>query len=166
MTTIILVVDGEPRWTQQAVHLAGAMARESGAEVLILEMVPVARLEYLGAGLREPLLNYATYETLHEHVATIQAYGVAATVSTYEFTDYISGLCSAAEQISPLAVFAPAPRATLRALAALRLWRLRRGVGCPLYTLGPGEPAAVLVTAPTERATPEARPARSSLGAR
>jgi len=166
MATIILVVDGERRWTQQAVHLAGAMARESASEVLILEMIPVTHLEYLGAGLREPLLDYATYERLRGFVDTVQAYGVQASVSVYEFTDYVSGLCSAAEQVSPLAVFAPAPGAVWRAVAALRLWRLRRSLGCPLYTLAPGEPAAVFVTTAPERTSPEARPARTSLGTR
>ena len=56
MQTTILVITGEPNWTRRAVHLAAAMAHEAGAALIVVRMVPVAHLEYLGAGEREDML--------------------------------------------------------------------------------------------------------------
>ena len=50
----------------------------------------------------------------------------------------------AAEQTNAAAVFAPPPSGPLAALDGLRLWWLRRALGCPLYTLGDSEQWAVV----------------------
>ena len=142
MTPIIMVVTGEHAWTLQALHLAAAMARETGASLLLVEPVRVSHLEYLGAGLRETLLPYERLVALSEYSAAIRDYGIEVAVAPYEYTDYAGGLVSAVEQIAPLAVFAPAPGGRLPLLAAARLWLLRRALGRPLYTLGAGDGAA------------------------
>lgn len=164
MGTTILVVPGDRHWTEQALHLAGAMARESAARVMLLMMVPVAHLEYLGAGLREPLLDYAAHESLRDYVATVQSYSVPAEVCLYEYTDYVGGLRSAAEQVGALAVFAPAPEARFQFVARYRLWRLRRGLRQPLHTLKPGEPVTLSVPKLAGDMPLEARPAHSGAG--
>lgn len=143
MTTTILVVTGEHAWTLQALHLAAAMARETGASLLLVECVRVSHLEYLGLGLREALLPYDRLSALHEYSAAVRDYGVEVAVAPYEYTDYVGGLLSAVEQVGPLAVFAPAPRGRSPLLAAVRLWHLRRALRRPLYTLSESDGAAV-----------------------
>ena len=142
MSSIIMVVTGEHTWTLQALHLAAAMARETGASLLLVEMVRVGHVEYLGAGLREVLLPYERLEALRNYTDAVRGYGIPITVAPFEYLDYTGGLLSAAEQSEALAVFAPAP-AGLRPLAAARLWRLRRALRRPFYTLGAGDGAAV-----------------------
>lgn len=148
MSSIIMVVTGEHAWTMQALHLAAAMAHETGASLLLVERVRVARLEYLGAGLREALLPYDRLTALHAYSAAIRDYGIEVAVAPYEYTDYVGGLISAVEQVAPLAVFAPAPAGWLPFVAAARLWHLRRVLRRPLYTLGAGDVSATWTAAP------------------
>ena len=152
MTPIIMVVTGEHAWTLQALHLAAAMARETGASLLLVEPVRVSHLEYLGAGLREALLPYDRLTALHEYAAAIRDYGIEVTIAPYECTDYIGGLLSAVDQVAPLAVFAPAPGGRLPLLAEARLWYLRRALRRPLYTLSAGDGMARWTPAAPESA--------------
>lgn len=139
MQSTILVVTGEASWTRRAIHLAAAMAQEARAALTVVRMVPVAHFEYLGAGEREDLLPYDEFDALAGYVATAEAYGVAVKIELFEYTDYTGGLLSAAEQVAPLAVFAPAPGGPIELLARWRLWLLRRRIGCPFYALNPGD---------------------------
>lgn len=139
MTQTILVVPGAREWTRRAIHLAAAMAQEAGATILLAHMAPITHLEYLGGGNGDDLLSYADYDALCECISTAEAYGVDARVEIFEYTDYSSGLKSAAEQASAVAVFAPAPGGPLAPLRRARLWLLRRTLGRPLYTLDRGD---------------------------
>jgi hypothetical protein len=157
MPSTILVVTGEHNWTQRAMHLAGAMARETGAAVVILKMIRAAHLEYLGAGLRESLLPYEAFDALRGYVTLVESYGAPAAVEYFEYVDYTGGVLSAVEQLSALAVFAPAPTGTPAVLDPLRLWWLRRSLRCSLYTLGKGDAPLIWNQPPTDVAVAVAR---------
>lgn len=165
MTPTILVITGARAWTRRALHLAGAMARETAAPVIIARLQPVAHLEYLGAGNEETLLSFEEYDALAEYVATAESYGVKASVQTFEYSDYAGGVRGAAELWSAAVVFAPAPAAPVGWLARLRLWALRRALWrmarCPLYTLGPDD--GPLIQPPPAEVTAPATPAQVSL---
>lgn len=139
MTSTILVVAGERNWTMRALHLAAAMAREAGLPAVILHMVPVSHLEYLGSGTREALLPFEVYDDLNNYLQTAEAYGVAAGVELFEYTDYNGGVASAAEHYNAAVVFAPAPKGFAEFVARFRLWALRRALRRPLYVLGRGD---------------------------
>jgi hypothetical protein len=139
----ILVITGAPEWTRRAVHLAAAVAREASAAVVLLHMVPVAHLEYLGAGAREELLSFAEFDALNEYTVTAAAYGVDVAVELFEYSDLTGGILSAAEQLDAAAVFAAPPGGLL---ARLRLWWLRRALRRPLYTLSDGDPVIITTT--------------------
>lgn len=169
MTPTILVITGERSWTRRAAHLAGATAREGLAArgtslpVTIVRMQPVAHLEYLGAGEQEVLLSYEEFDALAEYMATVESYGVKASVETFEYSDYVGGVLGAAGLWPAAAVFAPAPTSAFAPLAGFRLWALRRALWrrghCPLYTLGRGdEPLVQLTAAPEPNAAPAAQP--------
>ena len=126
MSSAILVILGKQEWTQQALHLSAALAREWRTAVALVRMEPVAHLEYLGAGLRETLLPYEELVQLQAWTDTVAAYGVPVSLRLFEFTDYLGGVLSAAEQLDATAVFAPAPSGRLPGLARLRGWWPRR----------------------------------------
>ena len=65
MSATIVVILGEPEWTQRALHLAAALAREWRAAVTLVKLLPVAHLEYLGAGVDETLLPYKAVSYTH-----------------------------------------------------------------------------------------------------
>lgn len=141
MISPILVVAGEPGWTMQALHLAAAMARETGGAIILVEMVAVSRIQSLGAEPGETLLPLARMEALRQYADTVDSYGIPLTVTTFQYTDPIGGLLSACEQANAAAVFAPAPGGTLSFVAAARRWYLRRALRRPLYTLDDGQAA-------------------------
>lgn len=153
MSTNILIIIGESGWTQRALHLACAMGRETDSAVIILKMIRVHHLEYLGAGVREPLFSYDEAQALQAYAKMADAYGVPVIVEHFEYVDYSGGLLSAADQLSPLAVFAPAPDGLI---ANLRLWWLRRMMRRPLYTLGDSDGAMVSMK-PAAEAAPISR---------
>lgn len=157
MSTSILVITGEPNWTRRAMHLAAAMARERAEPVLIVHLIPVAHMEYLGAGSREELLSYDAYNALSEYADTAAGYGVRVELVLFESIDYAGAVCSAVEQYDPAAVFAPAPGGPL--FARLRLWWLRRSLRRALYTLGPGDPPPALTHETAEADGAEPNPA-------
>ncbi len=154
MNPTILIITGDAAWTRRAVHLAAAMARSdtarsdaarSGAargacdELCIVQLLPVSRLEDLGANAREELLSYGQFEALAEWTATAESYGVAVRVELFEYTDYSGALLSAAEQIAPRAMFAPPPGGRPVLFAHAREKLLRRRLGRPWFTLGDGD---------------------------
>lgn len=151
MSATIIVILGEPEWTQRALHLSAALAREWRAAVTLVNLLPVAHLEYLGAGVGETLLPYQDICRLQACAATVERYGVPADVRLFQYTDYVGGVLSAAELLGAAAVFAPAPTGRLPGLARLRLWWLRRGLGVPLYMLS-GHDAPLILALP---ATPD-----------
>lgn len=153
MSSTIVVVIGEPEWTRRALHLSAALAREWRAAVILVKMLPVAHLEYLGAGVGETLLSYKESCTLQECAATAESYGVPTDLRLFQYSDVVGGLLSAAEQLGATAVFAPAPTGWLPGLARLRSWWLRRALGVPLYTLGAGDAPLVLALAAAPHAS-------------
>ena len=141
MSATIMLILGEAEWTKRALHLSAALAREWRASVTLVKLLPVAHLEYLGADVGETLLSYQDSHALQTCAATVERYGVATDLRLFEYSDYVGGVLSAAEQLGAAAVFAPAPGGWL---ARPRAWWLRRSLGVPLYTLGAGDEPLVL----------------------
>jgi len=151
MNSTILVITGDAVWTRRAVHLAAAMARDAvrdaardvvrdaardaAGDLCIVHLLPVTRLENLGANAREELLSYGQFEALAEWTATAESYGVAVRME----------------------IFAPPPGGRPALVARAREKLLRRRLGRPWFTLGDGDGPMAWSEAPDE-----ALPARSA----
>jgi hypothetical protein len=156
MSSTIVVIVGEAEWTKRALHLSAALAREWRASVTLVKMLPVAHLEYLGAGVGETLLSYNDSRQLHECTLTVERYGVATDLRLFQYSDFVGGVLSAAEQLGAAAVFAPTPGGWLN---RPRAWWLRRGLGVPLYTLSAGdEPLVLALPAAPDEVTAGSQP--------
>lgn len=167
----LMVVLGDRQWTQQAMHLACAMARDAGALVIVVKMVNVNHPLLLGdaAGLRD----YTREDRclLQDCAATAEDYGVTFRLQVFAYASYVSGVVSAVEQIGVSTLFMPPLSGPLAFWNRFMLWRLRRAVHKPLYTLQTpsDQPVVVLgesVLAGSSDATfpPIAHPAKPWLG--
>lgn len=150
MNPTILVITGDAAWTRRAIHLAAAMARDAAGELRIIHLLPVARLEDLGANAREELLPFDRYQALADWAATAESYGVAVHVELFEYSDYAGALLCAAEQTGPRAIFAPPPGGRPAFVARLREKWLRRRLGRPYFTLGPDDSPTAWSETPAE----------------
>lgn len=142
----ILVVLSDRQWTEQAIHLACALARNLETGVTLVKMSPVIHAQHLGTNHHRPGMEDPQLAPMFEYVKTSEDYGVAIDVTYLHYAGYVSGLVSAAEQLGAIAVFAPAAEHSLALWARFQNWRLRHGLRCPLFTLGASdEPASVVM---------------------
>lgn len=131
----LMVVLGDPHWTSQAMHLACAIARDNGAQIEIVRLVPVNHPLDLGdaAG----FVNYTARDrcALHECEATAEDYGVQFEAHACAYADYVNAVASIADQLSAAIVFAPPLSSRFSPWRRFSTWRLRRALHRPLYTL-------------------------------
>ena len=92
----IMVVVGGRQWTLGAIHLAGAVARSNGREVILLQMVPVRHPWLLGTDLG--LLDFSLEDqcNLVEYKQILARYDVCFSVCVFQYDAYVSGLVDAA----------------------------------------------------------------------
>jgi hypothetical protein len=141
-TSRILVVIGEEKWTRQAMHLACAMARNLDASVALIRLVPVANPHQLGNIYRSPDVDPNHRALLYELLATAEDYQTKTEIIRLHYASYINGISSAVAELQALALFSPAPRHQSHLWYRFQLWRMRRAVKCPLYTLDPANQPA------------------------
>lgn len=137
--TRILVVLGNERWTNQAMHLACAMARNEHTSVALVRPVPVANPEQLGNVDFHPDHTQRLQRTIHEISATAEDYQVSFEVIQLHYSSYINGIRSAAEELNAMAVFAPLSKHRLKIIDRFQTWRFHRALSCPLFTLDPDD---------------------------
>jgi len=153
----IMVAAGERQWTLEAMHLACALARNTGKDLVLVQMVSVSQPSYLGANFAH--WNNTAEEQAHirDYIKTAEDYGVNLSVTVFEYIDFVPGLAQAAEHADANVVFATLPNSVISYLRRLRLWNLRRQLKPrTLYTLDPDttmpewKPTITVVTAEKE----------------
>lgn len=144
----ILIVLGDHDWTIRAMHLACAMARDNGAVVFIVKMLRVNHPLLLG-----DVGGYVNYTALDR--TALQAcgdiaaeYGVPFREHVCTYADFAAGLAGAAEQLDAGVILTPPYTSRFEPWNRFMLWRVRRIVGRPLFTLSSptDQPAVALDT--------------------
>jgi hypothetical protein len=136
----ITVVMSEHQWTLEAMHLACALARNTGADVTLVRLLPVTHASYLGASFAYWEFSPADYEQFNEYRETAEDYGVPISLLVVQYIDFTDAVAQAAEQIESRVVFATLPHSPIPYLRRFRLWHLRRLLQRgkrTLYTLDP-----------------------------
>lgn len=144
VTSDLMVVIGDRRWTNQAVHLACAIARGNGGTVVLASMVPVHHPAQLGDASGRVRFTDEDRHALFDFAATAEDYGVDCRQQICTYANYSSGIASAAEQLNIGYVFAPPFRSRWPWLARWKMWRLRRLVQRPLFALQTPEDQPIL----------------------
>ncbi|MFZ0548829.1 MAG: hypothetical protein WAM60_25490 [Candidatus Promineifilaceae bacterium] len=121
----LMIVVGERTWTLAALHLACAISRRSGIDLLLLKMVPVQHPLFLGT--TAGLLNYSDEDAriLSDMAATAEDYGISLQVQIFQYASYWSGLVDAAGQLGATAVVVQVPSSFIPHLRDLRCRWLR-----------------------------------------
>lgn len=136
--TSIMVVVGEHQWTLQAIHLACAVARSNGREVVLLNMVPVRHTWLLGTELGLVDFTIEDQIAIAEYAQIPTLYGVCFSICVFQYDAYVSALLDAAEQHNTLIVFALPPRRLVPLWHKIEVGWLRRALSNrhrSLYTL-------------------------------
>jgi hypothetical protein len=123
-------------------HLACALARNTGSEVTVVNMIPVTHASYLGASFMYSELNPRDYQQVQEYYQTAEDYGVPFSFIMFQYVDLTSAIVEAAEHIKAEVVFATLPTSLLPYIRKFRLWRLNRTLRREQRTLFTLEPDA------------------------
>jgi hypothetical protein len=136
----IMVVVGEKQWTLQAVHLAAARARATGAEVILIKMVAVGYPGYLGSPYGSEPLSQRDYDDLQAYHRVCESYAAPHQIVPFQYISLGGAIADAAEQLNAESVFASVPDSIIPYWHRYQVWSIRRQLdrhGCALYTLEP-----------------------------
>jgi len=122
----ILVQMSERQWTLSAVHLAYALARNTKAKIILLQLIPVAHPSYLGTrfGYTQPTSQEEDDIEAYEVIA--EAYEATFTLQPMQCLTPLEALVDAADQLDADAVFAYVPPSRIPYWQAFQKWVLNR----------------------------------------
>lgn len=149
-TDVLMVVLGEREWTQRAMHLACAVARDLHEPVVMVDMVRANHPALLGEAAGLINQTAAERQLLQECAATAEDYGVEFQLRVVCYADFVTGLASAAEQIHASLIFAPPPAGPFGFWNRLVLWRMEHAAHRAICTLesANGQPVIMFAAAP------------------
>ena len=149
-TRRILIPLEEWRWMPEAARAASILARDTGAEIILLRMVPVQHIAWLGTELGD--LHSAAYWYLPALQAALTKSGIPYQVRQFQFTSFVDGVAQAVELFDASVIFARTPNCPIPFWRQFQNWRLRRLLEqshCRWYELTDG---GFLATMPGEAA--------------
>jgi hypothetical protein len=133
----ILVQVADQSWTMQAMHLACAMARNTGGSVVLLRLMQV-RTPYLLSELSISSPTDPEMAAITEYSMVAEDYGVKIVLQPMQYESFSVAVVQAAEHFDALAVFASFPLNHMPLWRRFQLWSMRRQLNaqkCQLYTL-------------------------------
>ena len=132
----IVVELADPQWTTYAMHFASAMARNTGGDVVLLQMLPVSNPAALGAGFEGLPHGAEAYRRVRDYAAIAKDYGVELCVQRMEYLTRFDALAQAVETLEASVLFAPIAETRFAFWRRLMTWGLARRLrNCRLYTL-------------------------------
>jgi len=139
----VLVQNADREWTMKAMHLACAVARNTGSSLVLLHLIPVKNPGLLGSPVGLDSLSRLEEANLKEYGMIAEDYGVKLVLQPMQYLSLIEALVQAAENVNAHAIFARLPEHSFQFWNRFQRWSLRRQLRCPLYTLDPSEPVRV-----------------------
>ena len=134
----ILVQMAEEKWTMEAMHLACALARGTGAQVALLRLIQVQHPSYLGTSFGNKPPDAHEYRRLNEYAATAEDYGITLDVHSMQCLSTTDAVVDAAEQLEAVILFAHVAPSRIGYWRRFRVWNLGRRLAakhCQMFTL-------------------------------
>jgi len=122
----ILVQMTEKQWTMPALHLACALARNTQAQIILLQLMPVAHASYLGTQFGYTAPTPQELDDIDEYKATAEDYGITLTIQPMQCLTPLDAVVDAAGQLNADAVFAYVPKSPIPYWQKFQKWTLRR----------------------------------------
>lgn len=132
---IILQVS-DRHWTMQAVHLACAMARNTGSNLLLLQLRRVTNVALLGTGIGVDAPSSRDEEDLKEYEAVAEDYGVPVVVQPMEYESLTEAALQAVALLKATTLFMHLPEhrfSLWRQFQVRHLQRRLNALHCRLY---------------------------------
>lgn len=126
VTTKIMIVLGEPGWTNQALHLVCAIGRRQNVAIVLTKMIPTVHPQMLGTAAGYLQFTAQDEQDLQEYAATAEDYGVKFTIQLCQYANYLRGIASAAQQLQVSDVLAYIPANRFAKWQQLQTWWLRQ----------------------------------------
>jgi hypothetical protein len=134
MKTILLQLADES-WTIDAVHLASAMAANTGMSLTLLRLIPVNNPGLLGTPLQHEL-SRKELAFFQKCLEIARAYNIEVSIQPMQYLTRIDALAQAAESCDSQIVFAPLPISPIGLWRKWQHWRLKTALQPRrLYTL-------------------------------
>lgn len=131
-------------------HLACAMARNTGSKLVLLHLREVTNPALLGSGASGRSSASGEYDALKEYATIAEDYGLVAELLPMYFTSLADALAQAATSIQASVVFAHLPEGMFPLWTRFQVWNLRRQLttqDCELYTLAPEQGSSEVIPA-------------------
>lgn len=122
----ILVQMAEERWTMQAMHLACALARNTGGKVVLLRLIPVRNPGLLGASIGDWSPTEGEYQRIKEYAATAEDYDVQLILQPMQYLNLLDAVVDAAEELDTVVVFAQVMPSRIPYWQRFQAWNLER----------------------------------------
>jgi hypothetical protein len=138
----VMVQMADKQWTMEAMHLASALARNTGSKLLLLHLSLANNPGLLGWGIPAPTAS--EHCLIREFASVAEDYGVAFSVQPMQFVSLNEALVQVVELCKVQVLFAHIPPSNIPFWRQFRLWNLKRQLGnCRLYTLDEEQPICI-----------------------
>lgn len=134
----VMVCISDHKWTLNALHLACALGRNTGMEVVLVKMLPVQQVGWLGTDLGLTNFSEQDYVEICGYQKIAEDYGVQISPRLFQFVTLRDAIADAADHFQAGAVFATLPRSSIPYWRKYQLWSLTHRLNqqdCPLFTL-------------------------------
>jgi hypothetical protein len=134
----IVVQLADCEWTTRALHLASALARNNGSQVILLHLMLAHNPGLLGWDAAVTPPTWAEYDQIQEYGAICEDYGVEFHMQPMQYVTLIGALTDASVILDADVLFAQVPDSRFsfwKSLTAKRLTHALHAVGCTLYLI-------------------------------
>lgn len=132
----VVVQIADPQWTNQAVHLASALARNMNARVTLLYLILVRNPGLLGSQIATPAPTWQEQAQFQGYSTICEDYGVECVLQPMQYVSQLDALQDAASILHARVLFVKRPDNPFSLRNRFWAWYLQRGMqatGCQLY---------------------------------
>jgi hypothetical protein len=123
---VIMVQVSDRVWTMNALHSACQLARNFGARLVLVQMIPVQHAQWLGSDLGNANFTQQERATLKDYEATIEDYGIDYGLLLFQYESVVEAITQAAEHVNAQIVFARIQESRIPFWSRFQKWALNR----------------------------------------